>query len=439
MFGGLMKFSVRAIERWMPDPLIFAFILTIIAALAAIVNTGYSTVEVVGFWGDSIWGLLAFSMQMVLIVVTGYILSTTPLFSTLLNRVAAQATTPARAILLVTISTLVASWLNWGLGLIVGAMLARRVATRLATIDYRLLVSSAYSGWIVYHGGLSSSIGLTIATPGHFLADQIGLIPTSETLFTTYNLAIVAGMFIVVPLMNLLMLRGIDKPVCIDPARLAESQEITENSDRNTLAEKLENSWMLSLAIGGTLLAYAAVSLAVGRTGLNINVVNLIFLSAGIVLHGTPARFLRALNEGVRYGGPIIIQFPFYAGIMGIMSQSGLSNQLSQLFIEISTAQTLPLWTFLSAGVLNVFIPSGGGQWAVQGPIVMEAAQTLGADLPRVAMAVAWGDAWTNLIQPFWALPILAIAGLRARDIMGFCLMQIFATGLVVILGLMLI
>lgn len=436
MFGMMFKLSVRAVERWMPDPLLFAFILTILASLAAIFLMGNSPIALLTYWGDSLWGLLAFSMQMVLIVVSGFVLSTTPLFARLLTRFASLASTPAKAILLVTLGALIASWLNWGLGLIVGAILARRIAARVPTVDYRLLVASAYSGWIVFHGGVSGSIPLLIATPDHFLADSIGVIPASQTIFTPFNLFIVLSLFVVVPLINLLMMRGIDEPVHVDPEKLREEEHFKVESANETLADKLENSWFLSMLIGGAALLYAVYSIATGQGGLNINNVNLIFLAAGIVLHGTPRRFLAALNEGIKHVGAIVIQFPFYAGIMGIMSMSGLSAALSQFFIQVSTAETLPIWSFLSAGLLNIFIPSGGGQWAVQGPIMMEAALQIGADVPRVAMAVAWGDAWTNLIQPFWAIPILAIAGLKARDIMGFCLMQTFASGVLIMTGL---
>ncbi|MEE2862128.1 MAG: TIGR00366 family protein, partial [Pseudomonadota bacterium] len=112
--------------------------------------------------------------------------------------------------------------------------------------------------------------------------------------------------------------------------------------------------------------------------------------------------------------------------------QSGLAASLSEWFVSISTAQTLPFWSFIAAGIVNIFVPSGGGQWAVQAPVMLPAAQALGADLPRVAMAVAWGDAWTNLLQPFWALPMLGIAGLQAKDIMGFCVINLVVVGTVV-------
>ena len=160
------------------------------------------------------------------------------------------------------------------------------------------------------------------------------------------------------------------------------------------------------------------------------------FLFLAIILHGTPQRLLNSLQEAVKGGAGIVIQFPFYAGIMGIMIDSGLAKTLSEWFVSFSSAESLPFWSFISAGIVNIFVPSGGGQWAVQAPVMLPAAIELGADIPRVAMAVAWGDAWTNLLQPFWALPVLGIAGLKAKDIMGFCLILLIITGAIISLGL---
>ena len=174
----------------------------------------------------------------------------------------------------------------------------------------------------------------------------------------------------------------------------------------------------------------------IGGGGLNLNIVNYAFLMLGIMLLRTPARLLAALQEAIRGGAGIVIQFPFHAGIMAILVGSGLATTLSEWFASFATAETLPVLTFLSAGLINMFVPSGGGQWAVQAPVMIPAAQALGADLPRVAMAVAWGDAWTSMLQPFFALPLLAIAGLKIKDIMGDCLMLLLASG--VIIGLVL-
>jgi short-chain fatty acids transporter len=201
-------------------------------------------------------------------------------------------------------------------------------------------------------------------------------------------------------------------------------------------AEHLENSRVLSWLIGFSGIAYAFYYFLQEGGGLNLNIVNFMFLFLAIVLHQTPRRLLISLHEAVRGGAGIVIQFPFYAGIMAVMTDSGLAQTISSGFVSIASAETLPFWSFISAGVVNVFVPSGGGQWAVQAPVMLPAAQELGANIPRVAMGVAWGDAWTNLLQPFWALPVLAIAGLKAKDIMGYCLMLLIITGVIISLGL---
>ena len=201
-------------------------------------------------------------------------------------------------------------------------------------------------------------------------------------------------------------------------------------------ADTLENSRLLGWSVGGAGLVYLGYYFAVQGGSLNLNLVNFLFLFLAIVLHQTPRSLLLSLNEAIKGGAGIVIQFPFYAGIMAVMMQSGLAQSISEGFVAIASAESLPFWSFISAGIVNIFVPSGGGQWAVQAPIMLPAAEALGADVARVAMAVAWGDAWTNLIQPFWALPVLAIAGLKARDIMGFCLMQLIITGVIISIAL---
>lgn len=433
MFHALTRFSVRLVERYLPDPYIFVILLTLIAGFTAMGVEGRGPMEVVVMWGDGFWGLLPFTMQMVLVLVTGYMLALTPLVHRLLARIATLARSPGSAIIVVTLVALVANWINWGFGLVVGAIFAKEVA-RSVRVDYRLLIASAYSGFIVWHGGLAGSIPLTVATEGHFTADKIGVIPTSQTIFSTFNIAIVLGMFIVVPLMNRLMMPREDESVLVDPSLLAETRDAGAAPD--TPAGKLEQSRLLTGLIGIAGLAYMFHYYVIKQGGINLNIVNFSFLFLAIVLHGTPRRLLDSLEEAIRGTGGIVLQFPFYAGIMAIMLNSGLAATLSEWFVSFATAKSLPFWTFMSAGLVNIFVPSGGGQWAVQAPVVIEATQALGADMARTAMAVAWGDSWTNMLQPFWALPVLAIAGLKAKDIMGFCLIQLFVMGVVISVGL---
>ena len=429
----ISKPAVKLVERYLPDPYIFVLLLTLIAAVAAIAVERQTPLAVLRMWGDGFWGLLTFSMQMLLVLVTGFMLASSPPVKRILQKIAGTAKSPGGAIILVTLVSLAASWINWGFGLVVGALFAKELA-RVIKVDYRLLVASAYSGFVVWHGGLAGSVPLTIATEGHFSADQIGVIGTGSTIFAFFNLAIVICLFIAVPLVNRMMLPDEKDSVYVDPKLLDDEPEPVGRITRP--AEKLENSMPLALLVGVPGLLFLLDHFLLRDGGLNLNVVNFMFLFLAIVLHRTPRNLLTSLNEAIKGGAGIVIQFPFYAGIMAIMVQSGLAQSMSEWLVSFATADSLPFWSFISAGIVNLFVPSGGGQWAVQAPVMLPAAEALGADIARVAMAVAWGDAWTNLLQPFWALPVLAIAGLKAKDIMGFCLIQLFITGIIISVGL---
>ena len=429
----ISKPAVKLVERYLPDPYIFVLLLTLIAAVAAIAVERQTPLAVLRMWGDGFWGLLTFSMQMLLVLVTGFMLASSPPVKRILQKIAGTAKSPGGAIILVTLVSLAASWINWGFGLVVGALFAKELA-RLIKVDYRLLVASAYSGFVVWHGGLAGSVPLTIATEGHFSVDQIGVIGTGSTIFAFFNLAIVVCLFIAVPLVNRMMLPDEKDSVYVDPKLLDDEPEPVGRITRP--AEKLENSMPLALLVGVPGLLFLLDHFLLRGGSLNLNVVNFMFLFLAIVLHRTPRNLLTSLNEAIKGGAGIVIQFPFYAGIMAIMVQSGLAQSMSEWLVSFATANSLPFWSFISAGIVNLFVPSGGGQWAVQAPVMLPAAEALGADIARVAMAVAWGDAWTNLLQPFWALPVLAIAGLKAKDIMGFCLIQLFITGIIISVGL---
>ncbi|NJP38214.1 short-chain fatty acid transporter [Alkalicoccus luteus] len=432
----LTSFSTRLMQRYLPDPYLFVLVLTLVVFGMGLVLTPSTPVEMVVYWGEGFWDLLEFAMQMVLVLVTGYVLASSRPFKKGLDQLARTANTPGQAIIVVTLVALLASWINWGFGLVIGALFAKALARRVAKVDYRLLIASAYSGFIVWHGGLAASIPLTVATPGHFTEDIVGIIPTGETIFAPFNLMIVAALFITVPILNRFMMNE-KEAVYVDP-KLIEEKEAEEKPDpsEQTPAQRLENSKMLSLIVGGMGLVFIGYYLLTAGFDLNLNIVNFMFLFLGILFHGTPSHYLASVAEAVRNAGGIIIQFPFYAGIMGMMVASGLAVQFSEWFVSLSTEVTYPLFAFLSAGIVNFFVPSGGGQWAVQAPIMLSAGESLGVDPARTAMAVAWGDAWTNMIQPFWALPALAIAGLSARDIMGFCIWVLFLSGAVIGLGL---
>lgn len=432
----LTKLSTRVMERYLPDPLIFVILLSLFVYIVAMFTTGSSPLQMVTFFGDGFWGLMEFTVQMAMVLLTGHVMAKSRPFKTLLSKLAAIPNSSGQAIILVSVVAALACFINWGFGLVLGVLFAKEVARQRTDTDYRLLIASAYSGFLVWHGGFSGSIPLTVATDGHPFSDQIGIIPITETVFTFGNLLIVVLLMISIPILNYFMHPDKSDRYIIDPELLDEPEPVSK-PDNMTPAERLENSVVLNYIIGAVGVAYIIYHFAVNGLDLNLNIVNFIFLFTGLILHGTPRNFIDAVLDAVKGVGPILVQFPFYAGLMGMMVESGLASQITEMFVNVSSEVTFPLFAFLSAGVVNFFVPSGGGQWAVQAPVMIGAAYELGVEQSKMAMAVAWGDAWTNMIQPFWALPALAIAGLKARDIMGFCLWALVVSG--VIIGLVML
>lgn len=436
----MTNFFDRFVQRYLPDAFLFAITLTIVVFLIGMFVMGNTPIQMIGYWGNGFWDLLEFAMQMSLIVVTGNVLANTPVVKKLLEKLSALAKSPAQAVILVTITAIVASLINYGFGLVGGALFALQVAKRVPSADYRLLVASAYSGFLLWHGGLSGAIPLWVATSGHFLEDTIGTIPVTETLFSGSNLFIILILLITLPFLNRMLLKTQEGKIQnqIDWKETGFKEEYEEpESQAQTPSERLENSRIVSLIIGIFGLTYVIYHFLENSFDLNINIVNLIMLFLGILLHRTPRKFLNSVNHAVRDAGGIIIQFPFYAGIMGMMVDSGLSESMSLWFVSISNEFTYPLFVFLSAGLVNFFVPSGGGQWAVQGPMLVSASIDIGVDPTKTAMAVAWGSAWTNMIQPFWALPLLSVAGLKVKDIMGFCFIILVYSFFPIAIGLL--
>lgn len=444
MFKRITNASVALVQQYLPDPFLFCIILTALVFVAAMPLTDQSVLNIVEHWGNGAWNLLAFSMQMALVLVLGNAMASSPPMQKVLKSLAGLPKTPTGSIVLVTVISLLACWINWGFGLVVGAIFAKEIAKRGGKVDYRLLIASAYSGFLIWHGGFSGSVPLTVASVTEAVSKQTGgvlteSIPAGMTIFAPFNICICVGLLIFIPLVNALMHPSPDQVVTIDPELLVEKPQ--EEFRKDTFAEKMESNPWLSLFIVALGVAYLAMYFRSRGFNLDLNIVNLIFLMLGILFHGTPIRYVRAIGEAVKGAGGVLLQFPFYAGIMGVMvgvsPNSGLTlaGVISSAFVDISNATTFPLLSFLSAGIVNFFVPSGGGQWAVQAPIMMPSGAALGVPPAVTAMSIAWGDAWTNMIQPFWALPALGIAGLGARDIMGFCLIDLFVSGIIICVG----
>lgn len=441
-----------AFRRTAPDPFVLAVLLTALTFVLVLILTSTTPQQAVDAWSGGLWDLLGFAMQMSLILVTGHALASSPPVSAALNALAetvARFRSPILGVMLVALVAGVLGVLNWGLGLIAGALIARRVGVALerqgVRVHYPLIAAAGYVGLMVWHGGFSGSAPLKVSTTAQ-MQDMFGpdttyaAIPTSQTILSPMNIVITGGLLILAPLLLGFMCPRRDED--IEPASTfgvaPEDDRVDVPTDKPLIPRLLEDTPIVTVILVG-LIAWWAVRYYAdgGITRLTPNTVNLTMLMLGLILHATPRRYMRAVENAASACAGIILQFPLYAGIMGLMQASGLTAMMANAIASSSNAATLPIFTFISAGIVNLFVPSGGGQWAVQGPIAMQAATDVGVRPAKMVMAVAYGDQLTNMLQPFWALPLLAITGVKARDIVGYTAILMVVAGAWITLGLL--
>jgi len=410
--------------RWVPDAWVIAVILTVVTFVLALVFTATGPYELIQHWGSGFWSLHSFAMQMALIVVTGYVLSTSPPFRRLLGWLADRPKSPPQAVALVAAVSMILAWLNWGLSIVGSALLVRHVARKQPGVDYGLLVCAAYLGLGgMWHAGLSASAPLVIATPGHFLEDQVGVVPVGETIFTSFNLGLSAVILVLWTVMAYRMHPGPADAVPAHPALLAEPEVIARAEPAaRTPAERLFHMPWVNLFVGAIGLVWLFWNFrAKGlNAGITLDTVIFAFLILGILLHRTPVSFLGSSAEAGQYIWGVVIQFPFYAGMFGIIRDSGLAEAMAGWFVHLTSARHLPLTIYWYSGILNYFVPSGGAKWAIEAPYLVAAAKQLGVSARSVILAYAWGDMMTDIIQPFWAIPLLGITKARFHDIVGY-------------------
>ncbi|MGE5255351.1 MAG: short-chain fatty acid transporter [Hyphomicrobiales bacterium] len=440
MLQKLASASTRWSTRWVPDAWVIAVILTIAAFLLGLIFTKATAFQLVQNWGTGFWVLLSFAMQMCLIIMTGYILATTPFFSKLLNGLAGLPKGNKGAVALMAIVSMGLAWINWGLSIVGSAVFVRYIARKQKGVDYRLLVATAYLGLgTMWHSGLSASAPLLVATPKHFLEKDIGIIPITETIFHPFNLLLAFVVLVVLTIVGPLMHPKKEETVVADPELIKEAGFEAPPKPKKadmTPALWLENSPVISLivAISG-IIWIVWYFWQKGWAGINLDVVNFVFLIVGVLLHWTPASFLKAALEGGSFIWGVIIQFPFYAGIFGIIKFSGLSEIMGDWFTAIANKNTYPFIVVWYSGILNYIVPSGGAKWAIEAPYIMTAGKTLGVSAPLTVIAYAWGDMVTDVIQPFWAIPLLGVAKLGFRDIMGYCMVYFLIYMVVISIG----
>lgn len=454
----------RAIEtvfkRFLPSPFAIAIILSVLTMVLAFFFTEAPKDEnhflaILSWWENGIWNnsLLVFAYQMMLILVLGHILVLSKPVNGLIRKLTNLVNSTQSAVLLISSTTMLVSFFNWGLGLIFGAIMARKVADaaqeRGFPINYPLVGASGYVGFMIWHGGMSGSAPLKVAESGHLaslmsgvgdaaLAAQLpDVVSFSETIFSSFNLILFLIILVVVPL----FLYFLGKKSTATTINLPVYKGAVYESSDGKGAERIDHSPVFGIGFG-TLVMIAFIYQYFDALSHNIitpNMLNFFMFGLALLLHGSFRSFLNALEEAIKGVAGILIQFPLYFGIMGIMRDSGMIVQISDFFVSIANETTLPLFTFFSAGLVNIFVPSGGGQWAVQGPVVIESALKLGVPLPKAIMALAYGDQLTNMMQPFWALPLLGITRLKAKEILPYTLIVMLIGGLVYLAGLLII
>lgn len=454
----------KAFKYILPTPFTIAIVLTIITFFIALIftqpqgvhYTEYS-LDIIKFWEEGLWNnsLLVFAMQMMLMLVLGHTLALTKPVNSIINIAVKICNNTSKAAALVTLLTVIVSLFNWGLGLIFGAIFARKVAEHAKknniNINYPIIGAAGYSGLMVWHGGLSGSSLAKVAEPNHLREMMVGILPESqinnlpisisytETVGSSMNIAVMIAVILILPLaMYWLGRKANTTPIHIN-AVIPEKKIATQTLEG---AEKLDYSKIFSVMVGGIILFYCIYKIVYEYDNnillfFNPNNINLLLFALALILHQNFISFLKAIDKAIGGTTGILIQFPIYFGIMGIMKSSGLVTEISDFFVQISTATTYPIFTFFSAGLVNIFVPSGGGQWAVQGPIIVQAATDLGISLPKSIMALAYGDQLTNMLQPFWALPLLGITGLKAKEILPYTLFLMFIGGLIYLSALL--
>lgn len=453
----------KTFKTLLPAPFTIAVVLTILTMVLAFTltksdATGFNRVtEVLGFWEKGLWNapLLVFAMQMMLMLVLGHALALTKPVDSVISYATRFCNNTANAAAIVTFLTVIVALFNWGLGLIFGAILARKVGEHAVknniNLNYPLIGAAGYSGLMVWHGGISGSAPIKVAEEGHISSlmssivspEQLQLLPDpvsfSDTVFSSMNL--VAILLIVIVLPSFMYMMG--KRSSSGPFLPLDKPELALESVDVSGAEKLDHSKIFGLMIGGIISLYCLylafnIFPEKGFGFINPNFINLLLLGLCLLLHQSFFKFLKAIDQAIGGASGILIQFPLYFGIMGVMNSSGLVQLFSDFFVSISNETTFPIFTFFSAGIVNVFVPSGGGQWGVQGPIILQAASELGVSIPKSIMALAYGDQLTNMLQPFWALPLLGITGLKAKEILPYTV-ALMGVGIVLFISVLLI
>jgi short-chain fatty acids transporter len=427
-------------QRWFPDAFVFALLALIIVFVAGFLS-GSSLRELVDYFGQGFWSLIPFTMQMAIIIIGGYVVASSPPVFRMIRWLARIPRAPRGAIAFVALFSMLSALISWGFSLIFSGLLAREVVKNVRGIDYRAIGAAAYLGQgTVWALGFSSSATLLMATPGAIPAVLLkisGVIPLRQTLYLWQSIAMA-----IVLICSGVLIAYLSAPAhSIKTAEWFGVAEVDaarapERTGPATKGEWLEYWPVLSLVVGAIGVAYL-VLLILARgplAALDLNSYNFLFVMAGLLLHWRPRSFTRAVNNAVPATSGVLIQFPFYGGIFGIVTMSSIAQNMAHFFVRVSSQSTFPILVSIYSAILGLFVPSGGSKWIIEAPYVLQAAKDLHVHLGWTVQVYNASEALPNLINPFWMLPLLGILHVRARDLIGFSMLQLMVNSMLVLL-----
>ncbi|MCU1343622.1 MAG: short chain fatty acid transporter [Candidatus Acidoferrum typicum] len=424
-------------QRWFPDAFVFALAgLIVVFVTGALL--GIAMRDLVKYFGEGFWSLIPFTMQMAMIIIGGYVVATSPPVHRLIRRLAGAPRTPRAAVAFVAFFSMATAMVSWGLSLIFSGVLVREVVRNVRGVDYRAIGAAAYLGTgSVWALGLSSSAALVMATPSAIpvaLLKISGVIPLKETIYSWQSLT-TAAILIFAGVIVAYLSAPVSSTKTAESFGVTEGLEVQKLEERRAPAEWLEYAPVLSLVVGLLGMAYLAQVLAARGplAALDLNTYNLLFLMLGLLLHWRPRSFVRAVNNAVPSTAGVLIQFPFYGGIFGIITMSPLSRDLAHFFVSFSSTGTYPILVSIYSAILGMFVPSGGSKWIIEAPYVLQAAKDLRVNLGWVVQIYNTSEALPNLINPFWMLPLLGLLKVRARDLIGYGLVYFFVNSVLVL------
>jgi short-chain fatty acids transporter len=427
--------TIRLFERTIPDPFVLAILITAIVAVLSFIWAPHATLpKMITGWYKGFFDIFTFAFQITLVLVTGHAFAHAPPVQRVFRALVSIARTPAQAGALTFVLVAITSFCNWGMGLVVAALLAREVAKRMR-VDFAWIVAAGFSGWVVWASGISSSIALAQSTSGssmNVVQKLTGaVLPFGETVFTRFNLVPTIVMLVAMPFLLAWLKPRDEDAVVLDTTQHPDEAVRKKPEGKLSFARWIEHSWICSAFIGAVGIALIVMTQFQHIAFSGVNAVIFVMFIAGVIFHGYPLAYADAIKNAAKQTGSMMLQYPLYGGIMGMMDATGLPDVISHFFIAISNAHTLPFWSYVCSLIVTFFIPSGGGHWAVQGPFVVPAAVALHASVPATTMAVAMGEQVSNMLQPFWAAPVVAMAGVGVQRVLGFTVMT-FALGLIV-------